>query len=433
MNCRICIALFALLPFTNVRAQEKLSLKDAISIVLEKNYDVQIAKTVKQTAELNTTAGAAGMLPGVNVEGGYNRTDLNLSQKLSDGRVIERDAASSETYSAAVRLNWVLFDGMAMFIRKSRLAGENKAAELSLRIQMENSIQKVIAAYYAVQLEEQRIKALQELIRVDSIRVQLSSVRLESGNGSKLDLLNARLDQNTHMAQLLQEQSQLSAQQENLNLLLNRDPLTTFTTADELTLTDIRADESTRNNDATLILAGQQEQTAFQWLKETKSGRMPTLSFNASYTYNQTENEAGFLLKNRNDGPGFGLNVQWNLFDGFRTSRAVKTAEFNYTISRLRNQQEQLIRQQSESKLQRNYALQRELVRTSALSKNYAEEILLIATERLKSGLSTTLEITAAQRDFEDASTQLFEASYQAKLTETEILKLTGKLMSANP
>ena len=428
--------LFLVLCFLSVNAiaQEKLSLKDAISIALEKNFDVQIARAGKQSTDLNNTAGAAGMMPSVTLEGGYNRTDLNLSQKLSDGRVIERNAARSETYSAAARLNWILFDGLTMFSRKARLESLSREAELTLRIQMETSIQKVIAAYYAVQLEEQRIRSLNELLQVDSIRIQLAVIRLESGNGSKLDLLNARLEKNNHQAQLLQEQANLIAQQENLNLLLGRDPSAQFTTADELTLTDIpKIDAGTRNADVRLLLAEQREQSAFQWLKETKGARLPVLSFNASYTYNQIENEAGFLLRNQNDGPGFGLNLQWNLFDGFRTSRTVKTAQFSYTISKLQHQQEQLLRQQAETKLQRDYALQRELVRTAELSHSFAQEILMVATERLKGGLGTSLEITEAQRNFEDAATRLYEAQYQAKLTETEMLKLTGKLITVTP
>lgn len=433
MMRRICLILFTAGTITNVSAQEKLALKDAISIALEKNFDVQIAKNGKEAADLNNNAGAAGMLPSVSVEGGYNRTDLNLSQKLSDGRVIARDAATSETISAAARLNWVLFDGLSMFMRKSRLESLSREAELTLRLQMEISIQKVIASYYAVQLEEQRIKSLKELIRVDSIRIQLATVRLESGNGSKLDLLNARLENNNHKAQLLQGQASFLEQQENLNILLGREPGTPVSASDELTLTDIRIDAATRNTDAGLQLAGQREQTAFQWLKETRGGRLPVVSFNASYTYNKTDNEAGFLLSNRNDGPGFGLNLQWNLFDGFRTSRSVKTAEMGYTITKLQNQQELLVRQQAEIKLQRDYQLQRELVHTEELSHSYAQEILMVATERLKSGLGTALEITEAQRNFEDASTRLYTARYQAKLTETEILKLTGKLISLTP
>lgn len=421
-----------LLP-ANVKAQEKLRLKDAVAIALEKNYDVQLSKVNKSIADGNNQAGNAGMLPAVIVEGGYSRTDLNLSQTLADGRVIEQDAATSENISGAARLTWTLFDGMGMFIRKSRLESLSREAELTLRLQMENSIQQVISAYFAVQVTEQRIRAIQQLLNVDSIRVQLAVVRLEGGNGNKLDLLQARLDINTHKSQLLQEKANLISAQENLNLILGRDPSLLFETADNITLQPVQADPATRDADTRLRLATQREQTALQWMKEAKSRRLPVIAFNAAYTYNETENEAGFLLQNRNTGPGFGLNLQWNLFDGFRTSRTVKVAGFEYAIARLRKEQELMLRQQTELKLQREYALRQELARTAELSHSFAQEILMVATERLKSGLGTSLEITEAQRNFEDAATRLFEARYQAKLTETEVLKMNGKLIEVTP
>lgn len=424
---------FLLLLCLHGRAQETLRLQDAIALALEKNYDVQLARVSRSVAQENNSTGNAGMLPAVTVEGGYNRTAPDLQQQLADGRVIDRASATSENFSAAGRVTWTLFDGMGMFIRKSRLESESREAELVLRLQMENSVQQVIAAYFAVQLTEQRIRALQQLLRVDSIRVQLASVGLESGTGNKLDLLQARLDFNNHRSQRLQEEAALRTAQEQLNLLLGREPLLTFTTGDSLTLQPVRAESSTRTADTRLRLASQREQTAFQWLREAKAQRLPVLTFNAAYAFNETNNEAGFLLRNRNVGPGFGLQLQWHLFDGFRTSRAVKTAGFGYEQARLVQEQEIRLRQQAEAKLQRTYALQQELARTAELSHSFAHEILMVATGRLQSGLGTTLEITEAQRDFEEAAKYLFEARYQAKLTETEILKVTGQLITALP
>lgn len=430
---RLYCLCFLLLLCLHGRAQESLRLNDAIALALEKNYDVQLARMNRSVAQENNTAGNAGMLPAVTVEGGYNRTAPDLQQQLADGRVIDRSAATSENFSAAGRVTWTLFDGMGMFIRKSRLESESREAELVLRLQMENSVQQVIAAYFAVQLVEQRIRALQQLLRVDSIRVQLTGVGLESGTGNKLDLLQARLDFNNHRSQRLQEEAALRTAQEQLNLLLGRDPLLMFTTGDSLTLQPVRAESSTRAADTRLRLAGQREQTAFQWLREAKAQRLPVLTFNAAYSFNETNNEAGFLLRNRNVGPGFGLQLLWNLFDGFRNSRTVKTAGFGYEQARLVQEQEIRLRQQAEAKLQRTYALQQELARTAELSHSFAHEILMVATGRLQSGLGTSLEITEAQRDFEEAATRLFEARYQAKLTETEILKLTGQLITAVP
>lgn len=423
------LLLSVMLFCTNLCAQEKLSLNEAIRIALEKNHGVQTATLLQSQAELNNSAGAAGLLPLVTMEAGYNRNDLNLSQKLSDGRLIERNAATSETYSANARLSWTLFDGLVMFSRQSRLSSLEEESRLSLKLQMEETIQRVIAAYFAVELEQENLLALDELLKVDSIRVLLAEIRLQAGNGARPELLQARLEQNIHRGQRLSRMSQLDGQKENLNVLLGRDPATLFSTTDTVSLADLRADESTRSADLRLKLAEQQRQTAFQWLKEAKGGRLPVITFDANYAYNRTENEAGFLLRNQNDGPGFGLNLRWNLFDGFRTSRAVRNSALDLRIAENRLGEQLTLRQQEERKLQRDYLTQSEMVTLELESKTLAGENLLIATERLRAGLSTALEIQEAQRSYADAVARLAQARYTAKQTETELLRLRGELL----
>jgi outer membrane protein len=141
-------------------------------------------------------------------------------------------------------------------------------------------------------------------LKVDSIRVLLAEARLEAGNGSKPAVLQAKLEQNLHLAQQLERKSALLTQMENLNILLGRDPSTLFTATDSISVGSITLDESSRNNDLRLRLAEQQKRTAFQWLKENKGARWPVLTLNADYSFNKTENEAGFLLENQNLVPG---------------------------------------------------------------------------------------------------------------------------------
>jgi outer membrane protein TolC len=410
-------------------AQESLSLKDAITIAIEHNYDVRSASLIASQAANNNTAGEAGLLPVVSVEGGFNRTDLNLNQKLSDGRVIERNAAASETINAAAQVSWTLFDGMGMFVRKNRLGSQQAESDIALRLQMETTIAQVINAYYGVLVQEQQLAALKELLKVDSIRERLAEIRMESGNGAKPDLLQARLDKNLHLSQQKEVQMLLANQQENLNVLLGRDPGINFTTTDPIQLNKLTADASTRPNDLQLKLADQQKQTAFQQLRESRSNLYPVLRFNASYVFNQTENEAGFLLRNQNDGPGFGLNLSWTLFDGLRTNRTIRNAKLNLQRFEIQQQRELLYRQQAERRMEREYALQLEIVKLEEERVAMANENLLIVTERLRTGLTNSLEIQDAQRNYQDATSRLYTARYNAKISETEILKLRGELL----
>ncbi|MBK9400265.1 MAG: TolC family protein [Bacteroidetes bacterium] len=423
------LLLYLIIGCTTVQAQESLLLKDAITITLEKNYDVQVAKLTSRQAEINNSAGEAGMLPVVSLDGNYSKTDLNLKQNLADGRVIEQDGAASTLYNASAGLNWILFDGLTMFARKERLGSFAEESRLTMKLQMEGAIQQVIAAYFAVKVEEENLKTLAALLKVDSIRVVLAEARLEAGNGSKPAVLQAKLEQNLHLAQQLERKSALLTQMENLNILLGRDPSILFTATDSIVIGSVAIDESSRNNDLRLRLAEQQKRTAFQWLQENKGARWPVLTLNADYSFNKTENEAGFLLENQNFGPGIGLNFRWNIFNGFRTNRLIKNAELNLQIAETMQMEVLSIRQQAEKKLIREFNDRISMIALEEQSSIMAAENLNIVLERLRSGLSTSLEIQEAQRSYQDAVGRLLTAKYNAKIAETEILRLKGELL----
>ncbi|MBK9400639.1 MAG: TolC family protein [Bacteroidetes bacterium] len=310
-----------------------------------------------------------------------------------------------------------------MFARKERLGSFAEESRLTMKLQMEGAIQQVITAYFAVTVEQENLKTLEALLKVDSIRVLLAEARLEAGNGSKPAVLQAKLEQNLHLAQQLERKSALQTQMENLNLLLGRDPSTLFTATDSISVGSITLDESSRNNDLRLRLAEQQKRTAFQWIKENKGARWPVLTLNADYSFNKTENEAGFLLENQNYGPGIGLNFRWNIFNGFRTDRLIRNAQLTLQIAETRQLEALSLRRKLE-KLMRGHSDRISMIALEEQSSALAAENLNIVLERLRSGLSTSLEIQEAQRSYQDTVGRLLSAKYNAKIAETEILRL---------
>jgi len=57
-----------------------------------------------------------------------------------------------------------------------------------------------------------------------------------------------------------------------------------------------------------------------------------------------------------------------------------------------------------------------------------ARENVEIAMERYRLGILTPLELREAQKAYIDAESRLISALYQAKVAETNLLKLTGQL-----
>ena len=412
-----------------VTAQESLGLREAISIALEHNHGISTARLAQQQADNNNTVAEAGFLPRVDVGAGYSTNELQIRQELADGRLILRNGANSQLTEGEAILTWTLFDGLVMFSRKERLVAEAETARLQLRLSMETTIGEVIAAYFAVRVEEDRINALDELLGVDSIRVALAEMRLLNGSGARPDFLQASISRNMHRAEKMELISALAGHRERLNLLLGRKPDVEFFTTDSITLQDIRIDESGRDNDVNLLLSRQQKRTAFQWLQEAKGGRYPTLNFNASYRYTRTDNEAGFLLENRNSGPGYGFTLRWNLFDGLRTSRIVKNAGLQLQAATLLEEQAMNNRLREERLQQRRFDFLREQARLDEDAVKWSRENLDIAVERMRSGLSSALELQEAERSYREAVTRCTVSLYNAKLSETEVLRLRGELV----
>ena len=56
------------------------------------------------------------------------------------------------------------------------------------------------------------------------------------------------------------------------------------------------------------------------------------------------------------------------------------------------------------------------------------KENITIALERYKLGLSGSFELITAQKSLEDAQLRLINAKYECKISEIELLKLSGKI-----
>jgi outer membrane protein TolC len=432
----ICRSLKLLLAFmlfiTNGYAQEKLSLKDALAAALERSFSLQMARTAYDQASERNHPGEAGMLPRVDVQGGVNRTSLDLNQKLADGRIIERNGAASTFYTGGAVLSWTLFDGLTMFARRDQLAGREEESRLSLRLQMEETVEAVISAYYSVRVQEETISALDELLRVDSIRLYLSQTRLESGSGARPEYLQAAIERNTHLAQKTDLLLALESSRENLNLLMGRDPSFSFITTDSLVLVALPEDtlqDEQRRNWLPLRLALQQEQNTRFEQKALRGARLPSLVLDAGYNYNRTINEAGFLLRNQNQGPGIGLTLRWNLFNGFSASRQIQLSELGLQLAQRRIEEEQRLQLQAERQALREYRLRKEQALLGAESFTLSEENLAISVERFRAGRSTVLELQEAQRSYRDAAARYASDAFRAKQGEISLLRLRGELV----
>jgi len=420
--------------FCNVcHAQEKLTLADAISIALKNNYSILVSKNELEMAANNNTAGNAGMLPSVNAAASGTHFSNDTKQSYSTGLEVNRTAVPSSNLSAGAALDWTVFDGFKMFATKGRLSELEGKGSISLKIEIENTLEKVISSYFDIVKNEELLKAAQEAIDIYQERVRISEAKFNIGSSSKLDVLQSKVDLNAQRSEQMKEQTALYNAKINLNQLLARPSETDFEAVDSIVISyhpkldDLKKSVMTQNNS---LLSAQKDLNISSFaLKETESQRYPKASLGAGYNYSRVSNGVGLILLNQNTGLNYGFTVSWNLFNGFITNTQIKNAKINYeNYTLLLND----VKSQVESQVLQAFKIFEDALEELKLEEEnlvLAKENVSVSFERFRIGNGTQLELKEAQKSLDDAQNRTVSARYDAKIAETELMRLNGELV----
>ena len=414
-------------------SQERISLQDAIGIALKNNYSILISKNNAAIAFNDNTAGNAGMLPSVDAGAGAEQTVNNLKQEYSDGRTVDRNSVNISTLNAGVALNWTLFDGMKMFAAKGRLEEQEAKGELGFKMEIEQTVQKVIAAYFDVVQRQILIDAIEVNIAIDSERVALAQARLDAGSGARLDLLQAKVDLNEQYSARMKLVASWENGKDNLNYLLSRKPGTDFSITDSIVITYKMSPEQLRasvpQNNYSILSSLRDQNISLYSLKETKSQRYPQLDFSTGYNYQKNKSGAGFLLLNQNTGYNYGVALRWNLFNGSNVNRQMKNARLELESTGFFVEDTKLQVSTQLEKAMRDFQNNMEMLALEQENILLARENLDVAFERFCSGLYSSLQLKDAQLSFQNAQVRLVQVQYATKLSETELMRLNGELV----
>ncbi|MCP4634595.1 MAG: TolC family protein, partial [candidate division Zixibacteria bacterium] len=205
--------------FVPTYAKNELTLKDAIKIGLQNNYNIRIARNTAKISENNKGKGTAGFLPMLDLSGNYqiNEVDEESNSPISFGK------SNTDSWGGSISLNWMLFDGFSMFIDRKRfndlaILGEYQAREI-----IENNVVSISRAYFDLVRQELLLDAAIESKNISETRLQKTKVRKDLGGVSSTDYLNAQVSFNNDKSALLNQELQVIVSRKQLNTLLGRD------------------------------------------------------------------------------------------------------------------------------------------------------------------------------------------------------------------
>ena len=185
-----------LFPFL-VRTQDSLLTADsAVSMALQNNLQIQIAKADTEIAKINNTWGNAGKWPTIVASASYFRSLQNLNQELSNGSSIKRNGATNSNLNANLDFDWRIYNGSPALATKHRFEELEKISAIDLSQQIDRITYDVLVAYYNLVRLNKQVIATQAIIDLSRERFRIAETRFSVGSAAQTDMLQAGIDLN---------------------------------------------------------------------------------------------------------------------------------------------------------------------------------------------------------------------------------------------
>lgn len=428
--------IFFLLIAASANAQDKvMTLEEAVATALQNNYDIQLSKNDSLVAALDYSYRNAIFYPRVNASIASNWTGNNQHQKFTNGTKRE-GKVKTNNQTASLSFSWTLFDGLKMFATRDKAAEMIKLGSLGIKAQVSNTIAAIINTYYNIVRQKQMIRAINEQMSLSAERAKLAQYKLDIGVGAKPDVLQAKIDNNAQKALQLEQETNMRQLKEQLIVLMNMKAPASFDVTDSIPInTGITVEEIQKGIEDTnpgLLIARKGLDISRYTLKERMAERWPTLTFNSAYNFSRTNNNVALNpalpIFNQNRGLNYGLTASIPILNGLNTKRQIQQVKLNIKYQELAMESEKASLLLAVTNAFLDYEQQKKALALEEENILLARENVSIVSEVYRLSSTTLIQLKEAEKSLQDAYTRLITARYNAKLAETELLRLKGEL-----
>lgn len=424
------------LGFLNASAQnaQPLSLQKAIDMMLEKNFDIQIVEKNLESAKLNNSLGTAGFYPSISLGAAQNN-------RYDNGRAVVTTNSRDESISYSIRpyaqLNWTIFNGFAARILKQKLDLLEDLTEGNVALVVENKIQAVVLAYYKSLLNIEKLASIDKVKKLSRDRFEYMQTKQEIGAAVSYDVLQAQnaflSDSTTYLLQELELKSSLL----NLNLLLGVDKTMQFELTDEFEVLD----DSYDFENVEMQMLSNNKTIENQYINQeilkknsslSKTSLYPNLRLSGGTDYSNASSLYDGLSWTNNYSFDFYANfsLSFNLFNGGNTKSAIQEARIQEQIGAIEIDQMKQTLSNAMVSIFDMYTIRKQLLQVANLSLEKAKLNLELSTERFKSGAINSFNFRDVQLVYINAEFNRLEAVYNLLDANTEIMRLSGSIIT---
>lgn len=430
--------LLLLIPVGAARAEVlRLTLKDSIVMALENNNRVRAATFNASAAQQGIAIATSGYYPRLFLEESFtasNAPTQTFMMKLDEGRFRQDDfqinrlnnPSAQQDFKSAVTAQIPLYipsisPTRTMAIKEADIAG------IDLDAARQEVAFEVFRLYLEVQKAEAQLTVSEKALSEARESMRLARVRSEAGTGLKSDELRARTQLSLVEQQQITAHNDLVIAQMQLAVQLGCAPGSRVEPADKAPVFAVKA---TRESLTGTALETRNDLRRFRSEVEkadagvglARSAYLPSLEGFASYQLNSRDVPFG----NDNDSWLAGVNLKWQVFDGFRRGHERKraAAQRSAAAERLDSGTKQVAFQVQESLLRREEMGKRlEVARHAVLD---AEETVRLLSRRFENSLATMLELLDAQTTLNQARASLAATEAGYSLAGGQVYHMSG-------
>lgn len=444
---RLFLKLFVLTNIISIslHSQQFLSKEEALAIALDVNFGIQVSKNNLEISENNSSLLNSGFLPSISFSGGtdYGKSNSEIefpNQFLDDGSLRQNLILNNQEttrYNSGVNLNYILFDGLGRKFNYKKLKELYSLSELQSRETIEFTVLQLYSVYFKIVELSESINIFKQALEISKKRKFRAKSSFKHGQVNKLAVLNAQVDVTNDSISLLEIEQNLDNANRDMNLLLNQSIDQVYVLEKEVDfIPRIKIEEllkSAAKFNVSLLKQKHNIQINSYDIKVSQSGYLPSVGLFGFYGWNLTQNPASAFFSGTNNNKysfNIGANVTWNLFDGGQISTQVRNAKIALDNQKILAEKTQLTFDRDLSKSWQNYKnaiqiynIQEKQVETATYSFNRSEA-------QYKLGSISAIEFRQAQINLRNAQYQRNLKKYQAKLTELNVLQISGQLLN---
>lgn len=443
---RVCMALVAVTA--GGRAQQPLSLDEAVAISLQRNTALNISAARADAALAKAREQATALLPSVKLSAGYQRlSEVDPFQVAVPflPQPIDIAPVVLNNYTSRLWLQQPLFTGFKL--ESSARAADNlaRAAQYDHASNRTEVALAVTAAYWTLYQATEAKRFIDEnVVRLQAMQSDKRNL-LKVGLATRNDLLKVQVQLNAAQLSQIDAATDVQLAMMQLNLLIGNEPQTAviLTSSPSPPATQpegrpYRQDEHARTTHALIeralqarpeLLAAQSRiEAARATVRAAEGGWLPQIILNGGLTYARPNPRYQPTRDEFRTTWDFGVQLQFDVWNGGATNDQI--AQEQAALAQAEAMYKQLKDNITLDVRRQQLAVSRaeEKVRVAALGIEQAEEQQRTMNDKYRQGMATSMELLDANVALLQARTTHSAALVEYELAQAKLRRAIGAL-----